>query len=345
MDLITAELTKKFKGQALAAAEGYAGSIDRLTVASNNAKEIIGKDLLDAMSMIAGKDGIGGATTAMEGFATQIGNAIYGIGVLTAKLNALPGGGFVTDVLSGKYGILGLLSEFGKSQKAPVGQASPGGAGSAAARLKYDKEQIKLQKTKNSLSKIDNDNTTRKLALTGDQLALLELEKQFDLERVELFAALNGNIDSETKMRVLSLIAIKDQNAALAGMIAKANLAGDALTAFKDAIVASIKALNDRVKAEIAALNAQFGGGAPKMPPPTSKMPPPTSIIPPGLGNPGDMGGGRDDWQRNRNMASSPTNIIINASGIGDQQIASVVQNAIQNLNRYGNSTTFAGAI
>jgi hypothetical protein len=35
----------------------------------------------------------------------------------------------------------------------------------------------------------------------------------------------------------------------------------------------------------------------------------------------------------------------IYASGIGDQEIASVVQNAIQNLNRYGNSTTYAGAI
>jgi hypothetical protein len=35
----------------------------------------------------------------------------------------------------------------------------------------------------------------------------------------------------------------------------------------------------------------------------------------------------------------------IYASGIGDQQIAAIVQNAIQDLNRYGNSTTYAGAI
>jgi hypothetical protein len=51
--------------------------------------------------------------------------------------------------------------------------------------------------------------------------------------------------------------------------------------------------------------------------------------------------------QNNAKYAStggSPT-FVINASGIGDQAIASVVQNAIQELNRYGNSTTFAGAI
>jgi hypothetical protein len=35
----------------------------------------------------------------------------------------------------------------------------------------------------------------------------------------------------------------------------------------------------------------------------------------------------------------------IYASGIGDQAIAQVVQNTLQELNRYGNSTTYAGAI
>jgi len=230
MDLITGELTKKFKGQALAAAEGYSGQIDRLAVASQNAKEIIGKDLLDAMSMIAGKDGIGGATTAMEGFATQIGNAIYGIGVLTKSINSLPGAGFIADILAAGASIspFGLLSRLGASKKPSAGQASPGGAGAAAARLKYEKEYNKTLKTKTSLGKIDNDNTTRKLALTGDQLALLELEKQFDIERIGLFAALNQATDGETQMRLLSKIAIYDQNAALAGMIAKTNLASDA---------------------------------------------------------------------------------------------------------------------
>ena len=35
----------------------------------------------------------------------------------------------------------------------------------------------------------------------------------------------------------------------------------------------------------------------------------------------------------------------IYASGIGDAQIARVVQNALQELNRYGSSTTYAGAL
>jgi hypothetical protein len=54
-----------------------------------------------------------------------------------------------------------------------------------------------------------------------------------------------------------------------------------------------------------------------------------------GLAGAGQYGGG----------GAPVINYNINASGIGDQQIASVVQNAIQDLNRYGNSTTYAGAI
>jgi hypothetical protein len=242
LDLITAELTKKFSGQALAAAEGYAGSMARLAVASENAKEIIGKDLLDAMQLIAGEEGIGGATTAMEGFATQIGNVIYGIGVLTSKLNSLPVlkdlFGAIGDVA--QYNIIGLIGKLGSSTKA---RSAGTPAQSPAERMAIDKaarDAIKLQKTQNTLKKIDNDNTTRKLTLTGDELALKELEKKFDVERIGLFAALNQATDSETQMRLKSLIAIHDQNAALAGQIMKTNLAADAMENFGKAMFGAL---------------------------------------------------------------------------------------------------------
>jgi hypothetical protein len=242
LDLITSELSKKFSGQALAAAEGYSGSMARLAVASENAKEIIGKDLLDAMQLIAGEEGIGGATTAMEGFATQIGNVIYGIGVLTAKLKSLP---ILKDVFGAfadvsKYNIIGLLGQLGSSTKA---RSAGTPAQSPAERMAIDKaarDAIKLQKKQNDLKKIDNDNTTRKLVLSGDQLALQELEKKFDVERIGLFAALNQATDSETQMRLKSLIAIHDQNAALAGQIMKTNSAADAMENFGKAMFGAL---------------------------------------------------------------------------------------------------------
>jgi hypothetical protein len=105
---------------------------------------------------------------------------------------------------------------------------------------KAARDAIKLQKTQNTLKKIDNDNTTRKLTLTGDELALKELEKKFDVERIGLFAALNQATDSETQMRLKSLIAIHDQNAALAGQIMKTNLAADAMENFGKAMFGAL---------------------------------------------------------------------------------------------------------
>ena len=262
MDVILGQLTEKFRGQALAAAEGYSGAIAKLTVASNNAKEIIGKDLLDAMQLIAGKDGIGGATSAMEGFATQIGNAIYGIGVLTAKLKSLPGAGFIGQVLEAgtQFSGFGALSRLGASRKTTSAGTPAQSPGQRAAIDKANKDALRLQKQQNTLKTIDNNATARKIALTGDELALKELEKKFDVERVGLYAALNNATDGETKMRLMSLIAIHDQNAAMAGMIKKANEAENAFQAFIEALRATIRSMLDAIAPQVSKLSAMTMG-------------------------------------------------------------------------------------
>jgi hypothetical protein len=261
LDLITSELTKKFSGQALAAAEGYSGAIAKLTVASNNAKEIIGKDLLDAMQMVAGNEGIGGATTAMEGFATQIGNAIYGIGVLTKAIKSIPGAGFIGDVLAAGTQIsgIGLLSRLGSSSKARSAGTPAQSPGQRAAIDKANKDALKFQKQQNDLKKIDNANTARKIALTGDELALKELEKKFDVERVGLYAALNQSTSEETKLRLLSKIAIYDQNTALAGMIKKANEAENAFKTLIEALRLTVRGMLDRIAPELRELQILTG--------------------------------------------------------------------------------------
>ena len=266
MDVIIGQLTEKFRGQALAAAEGYAGAIAKLTVASNNAKEIIGKDLLDAMQMVAGKDGIGGATTAMEGFATQIGNAIYGIGVLTKAIKSLPGAGFIGDVLNAGTQIsgLGLLSRLGASSKARSAGTPAQSPGQRKAIDKANADALKLQRTQNSLKTIDNNATARKIALTGDELALKELEKKFDVDRISLYAALNQSTSEETKMRLLSLIAIHDQNAAMAGMIKKANETEDAFKTLIEALRSTIRAMLDSIAPQAKQLqNMTMGPNTP----------------------------------------------------------------------------------
>jgi hypothetical protein len=184
--------------------------------------------------------------------------AVAALGFILAKGGSnLKKAQFANGIIPGGAGGL-------KSSMTLAGQTE--NAAGKKQRLAMEK-QNKILDTGNKLKTIDNNATARKITLTGDQLALQELEKKFDVERIGLYAALNQSTDGETQMRLLSLIAIKDQNAALAGMIQKATQTTDALTTFRQAIIDAIKALISMVNMEIAKLNTQFptaltsGGG------------------------------------------------------------------------------------
>jgi hypothetical protein len=262
MDAIMTELNDKFSGQATAAVQGYSGQIALLNVALANSAEIIGKDLLDSINLISGANGIGKTTSAIENMATSIGNAVYGVASLINRLKGIYQDTFIGDF----FGLLGKipnLSTFGAAAKARSAGNPAQSPGQRKAIDKANADALKLAKTKNSLATIDNANTARKLTLTGDQLALAELEKKFDVERIGLYAALNQSTDGETKMRLLSLVAIHDQNAAMAGMIKKANEAENAFAAFIEALRATIRGMLDAIAPQVKQLQTLTGPNTP----------------------------------------------------------------------------------
>jgi len=341
---IQEKLTALFAGQAQSAADGYEGSLNKLTIASNNAKEIIGKDLVDAMRLLSGDTGIGSATNAIEGFATQVGNAITGVSVLIAKLKSIPGAGFIKEIVSvgASISTIGLLTKLGANRKAALAGTPAQSPGQRKAIDKANADAIKLQRQQNELKKIDNGLTTRKITLTADQQALEELKKKFDIDRIQINAALNENIDQETQLRLRSLLAIHDNDAALAGKIKAEIEATKATTEFAtSAARAAALLLQTSYSAGLSSfkqseINSLTQGPSAPFIPDVLTTPSPTVPMSP-----------LESFRQNEARyagASSPT-YIINASGIGDQQIASVVQGAIQDLNRYGSSTTYAGAI
>lgn len=255
MDAIMTELNAKFSGQATAAVQGYSGQIALLNVALANSAEIIGKDLLDSINLISGANGIGKTTSAIENMATSIGNAVYGVASLINRLKGVYRDTFIGDVF-GLFGKIPNLATFGAAAKARSAGTPAQSPGQRKAIDKANADALKLQKSKNSLTAIDNASTTRKIALTGDQLALQELEKKFDVDRVGLYAALNQSTSEETSMRLLSLIAIKDQNTALAGMIKKANEAENSFAALIEALRRTISQMYANIAPQVQQLQA-----------------------------------------------------------------------------------------
>jgi hypothetical protein len=340
MDKIMAELNDKFSGQAAASVEGYSGQIALLNVALANSAEIIGKDLLDSINLVSGANGIGKTTSAIENMATSIGNATYGIASLINRLKGVYRDTFIGDVF-GLVGKLPNLSTFGATAKARSAGTPAQSPGQRKAIDKANADALKLQKSKNALAVIDNANTTRKLTLTADQQALEELKKKFDVERIGLFAALNNATDQETQMRIKSLIAIKDNDTALAGKIKAENEAANSaikLAAMFDRLTVSSSTFYTPQAIATAASNQAYM--AEQLAPYYGNQPSPSSTFytPKAL----EL---QNQFSASSNGMYQTTNYTINAQGIGDQQIAAVVQNAIQDLNRYGSSTTYAGAI
>ena len=234
MDEIIGELTDKFKGQALAAAEGYSGQMDRLAVASANAKEIIGKDLLDSLALLSGPDGISKSTRQMEDLATAIGNTVYGLAILIDKIKANKIGGGILGTFGDIIANLqpfASLRKLGASSKATPAQ-SPG------ERKQIDKinaDALKIQKQQNALKTLDNKIIKEKIEMTAGEKALAELKKIFDIEGIQLQAALNGVLTKEEEARVKGLIAINNSDGALALQALSALNAATATNTFADA--------------------------------------------------------------------------------------------------------------
>jgi len=85
MDAITAELTRKFGGQAATAAETYSGKMARITVAVDEAKEAIGRGLLDGLDrMSESMGGVDGAISFIDEMGIALGDAARGAGIAGA---------------------------------------------------------------------------------------------------------------------------------------------------------------------------------------------------------------------------------------------------------------------
>jgi len=216
MNKIMAALEKRFAGQALARLDTYAGKMDSLKIAAANATEIIGKGLIDALSALAKDNSIDEATDSMNQFALAIAETVKGLGLLVGEVKkfadsdvgkllaalAFLAFGSKKLIIGGALALIGY--DIGKSN--PSSKPNVGGYSgipdlrTSKALLKARGEEYKIITKKNA---IENKNVE-------------ELKKKFDLERIGLTAALNAATDEETKLRLRSLLAILDNNDAMA---------------------------------------------------------------------------------------------------------------------------------
>ena len=191
---IQQKLSVLFAGQASVAAGTYAGEIAKLQVAVNNAKETIGKGFVDALKSASGSNtidpvisGIGKIANAFANLTRETGKFVN----ITKSLFDPKNFFFYNNPANGFKG-MGNISTSVSSQDTQKADAI---AASKAAAAQTKATQA-LTKT------------------TKENLKLAKAKAIFDLQKIQIEAALKGKISEEDKIRLLLLRAIAEQNMA-----------------------------------------------------------------------------------------------------------------------------------
>jgi hypothetical protein len=192
---ITDDLAVTFKGSATQSANTFQGSMDKLSVASNNAKEIIGQGLMDALKGLGEDTSVDDLATSMEGVALAVADAIRGVGILIEYLQKIPGLNKLIE-LGIKMWVttpLGALSKLGQNDRlnqAAKGANSPEGlAHLAELESKYTYETLKNSKKLTAEESKQLKAKQLKLAIDKANLALGKGSNVFDMEKIQLAAA------------------------------------------------------------------------------------------------------------------------------------------------------------
>jgi len=318
---IQQKLNILFAGQASVAASTYAGEIAKLQVAVNNAKETIGKGFVDALKLASGSNTVDPVIAGIE----KIANAFAYLTRETGKFIAITKDAFTSFDLfmpKGGYGTKGMGNIAMSVSSQDTQKADKAAAAKAAA--------AQLKST-NALTKS-----------TQDQLKLAKAKAVFDLQKIQIEAALKGKITEEERIRLKLMQAIEDENITqiekysklLDDVQAKTKelrtiLAGtDPFKDFNAGTLGAIKSVEDLI-AKVTALTGVSLTNPIAM----------TSFsqgIAAGLPVPEALSGARYAAQGASQMGGGQVNVTVNA-GVGDPEaIARVIEDTLRQANYRG---------
>jgi hypothetical protein len=214
---ITDQLAVTFAGAAKTSADSFSGSMDKLAIASNNAKEIIGTSLIGALQSLGEDDSMATLAGDIEGAATSLANFVDSVVYLKEQIKSIPGAGIFGYLFSGVTDLLGRfspqrLAELVKSIKGFQGMGNVAMTGGS----NMDTQKFEASQKKLAASKIKADKNAAANKAKLDKAAAV-----FDIQKIQIAAALKGKISEEEKVRLLLMQAIEEGNADKAEALSK----------------------------------------------------------------------------------------------------------------------------
>ena len=208
---ISDKLNKQFSGANAAYLETYAGKMQLISTAAGEAQEKIGQGLIDLALAVSGatdvQDLIGKIATATDFAVARLDNFIEGWKILKTIINSSLGD-FQKNIQAVQ------VEEFNRRLKRDylkvwAGVDIPGSAKQTAAEKAAE---AAAKKRAADLLKATAKNT----AELKKQAALKKAGTVFDLEQIQLVAALKGKLSEDEKLRVEAQLALLNGNEAVA---------------------------------------------------------------------------------------------------------------------------------
>ena len=237
-------ITKISNGQAALAADTYAGKLDKLNVAAANASETIGGALIDAFATFAGNGDIDKATGKIDFFSKLLAT------IISPKLMEQ-----ALSEVDFKFGLIPTI-------KTPSTNRSKSPAGT------YARNQAEIKAAAAAKKQQADILATNKKTLKSQQdaLKLAKAKSIFDIQKIQIEAALKGKISEEDRIRLKLMQAIEDENIDQIDKYTKMLDTAQKNTEKLVATLASIKPLDDifknwnfmSVKAQLDTLEGYF---------------------------------------------------------------------------------------
>ena len=202
------------------AAEAYltttAYKMDVLTVATANAKEVIGQGLVEAFARVGGGSEAKDAAKAIENIAKAVSNVVIVLGTAIGAIEKFRKA--YTNFLAG-----GDVNELMAGTPASTNRsASP--AGTARRTAQQRAAEAAAAKRAKELAALTKKQITAQKSLTAEQKKQAALKKAgtvFDLEQIQIIAALKGKLSEEDRIRLQAQLAILNENEVLAASLTK----------------------------------------------------------------------------------------------------------------------------
>lgn len=215
-------LTAQYAGSGAASLEGFEGKMRKLNVASGKAAETIGKSLINAIETLSKDDSIDTTVTKMDNLSKAVGRNIEAVADLIAEIQKIPGAGVIGNAIGA---IENRISFFSPSNFMNLLSQVRGFQGMGNVSISRSSQDLQKSILKAEKAAMDAANKRQKAILASlkkeedarkKREALEKARKRaatiFDIENIQIVAALQGKIDGEQRTRLVTLLALNTEN-------------------------------------------------------------------------------------------------------------------------------------